>query len=708
MNDLNRSDVWIGVKEGGNLLGITDRAVKKNCKSGKYVTQLVRGNGGLQYRIALSSMPVEVQMRWRKEHGFASENQVDDGFERDESGVKSFDEMPEKASLEARLKYDVVRLYQEAIAKAKHGQILAAKDAFVERFNSGEWPSLLQQLGTIAWKTIDCHWVKKLKAADGRPSALAPQYRYVRAGSSVVGISALQAQVILGFYQRSTQDVKVSEVVRRSNTKLREMGTEQVSESRVRRFLKEYTVDHASEVTMMRAGEKAYEDSCAPWIKRNPDKILPGDILIADGHTLNFTVQDPVRRKNRRMTVIFHEDMRTKTIAGWEIMPTESTQAIAASLRRSMLWLGYLLTGDEDAALVPRTMMLDNGKAFKSKYFCGLGDKTLESSGVAGLFDELRPYGFKGVQFARAYHGQTKPVERSFGMFAELERSVSSYTGTSIAYKPARLMRGEFLHRDLAEILQTNVVPTLEEAHYLVALWVHEHHQREGKQSRYLNGKSHYDALDEGFEKLRESDDLAGRIISGDELRFLMMQEVTRSVKRNGIRLFDRWFLSPELHDLAKGERELVVRYDLDRMDRIAVYHPNGEYLCVATEWCPEGGVHPQARLLGSKEDQEAFAAVAKQQAELRNGTKKRVRQSVLAAAKKGFGDFVGREVAPDVARLRATADAEQLRREQAARKRTGTDDNLEIPAEYILLPDAVSEEEDFGKKYGMSKYDLW
>jgi putative transposase len=695
--DLKDSDVWLSIKDVAHLTGDPERTIKHRCKHQKYVSpspRLVSGNGGLQYRISLSSLPESAQMAWREQHGLAPECDLVE----DDQAVPSFDQMSVRASEEARLKYDVIRVYQEAISEAKHGLKLAAKEAFEQRFNGGEWPVLLEKIGPISWRSIDTHWLPKLREAGGRPSSLAPQYKYTRTGRSVVGISALQAQIVLGYYQNPNA-LKISEIVRRANRKLHQMGKEKVSESRVRRFLKEYTADHGAAVVMARQGEKAYEDTCAPWIKRNPELILPGDLLVADGHVLNFTVQDPLRRKARRMTLIFHEDMRSKAVVGWEIMPTESTQAIAASFRRAMLWMGYLLTGDEDAALVPRSMMLDNGKAFKSKYFSGLPG-TLKESGVAGLFEELRPYGFAGVQFARAYHGQTKPVERTFGMFAELERGVASYTGTSIAMKPARLMRGEFLHRDLAELLQANVAPTLEEAHLMVAMWVHEHHQMTSSKSRYLEGKSRYEVLEEGFVRLMERDGeaLKGRIISESELRYLMMRETTRTLHRNGLSLFGRQYLSPELHDMAKGQRELVIRYDLDRLDRVAVYHPNGEYLCIAPEWCADGGVHPAVKLLGSGDDEAKFEAAARVQAEMRNGTKTQTRRSILAAAEAGFGGFVGREIAPAVARLKARGEGEE--RLAAARQKTGTDDGREIELEqrrrrlYALMSPADPDED--------------
>lgn len=237
----------------------------------------------------------------------------------------------------------------------------------------------------------------------------------------------------------------------------------------------------------------------------------------------------------------------------------------------------------------------------------------------------------------------------------------------------------------------------------MVAMWVHEHHQVTSSKSRYLDGKSRYEVLEDGFAKLmeREGEALKGRIISENELRFLMMQETTRTLRRNGLSLFGRQYLSPELHDMAKGQRELVIRYDLDRLDRVAVYHPNGEYLCIAPEWCPDGGVHPAAKLLGSGDDVARFEAAARVQADMRNGTKKQTRRSMLAAAESGFGGFVGREIAPAVARLKAQGEEEE--RKAARQLKTGTDEAMEIPAEYrIVEPDRPDEQ------FRIRKQDLW
>jgi putative transposase len=691
--DLHGSEVWLSCREGSNLIGVSGQAIRKACKAGKYTTRLVNGNGGARYEIALSSIPENAQMVWRKQHGLMPERKE---VERDQD-MRLFDEMPVHVAELTQLKFTVVKLYQKAFEHAGHGQKITAKEAFQTRFNCGEWPHLLEKIGSISWRSIDTHWIPKLRESGGLPTSLAPQYRYTRTGRAQVGITALEAQIILGYYLSDNKRT-VADVVKKTNRRLKELGQEPVTESRVRRWIKQYEADHGAMVDMAREGEKFYEDHHAPWMKRNPELWLPGDRLVADGHILNFNVQDPVRRKARRMALIFHEDEASKAIVGWEIMPTESTQAIASSLRRAMLWMGFLLTGDENAAFVPRQLQHDNGTAFKAKFLRGLPGDTLQETGVGGMFEQLRPYGFLGCQFSRPYHGQTKQVERSWRQFASLERDMSSYTGSSIEMKPARLLRGEFMHRDLAKVLGGNIVPTLEEAHMLVAMWVHEHNQDTNTaRSRYLKGRSRYEALEDGFAKLmeRDGDMMKSRIISETELRFLMMRTETRTLRRNGISLFGKEYISPTLHDMAKGARELIVRYDFDRMNEIAVYHPNGEFIGMAEEWCRNGGHHPAALVTGTVSQAAEYRKDAAFQAELRNGTKKAVRKSVLALAESGFGGFANREIAPAVARLHAQGEA--ARKQEKRLLKTGTDASMEIPAEFILLPDEPKKEEDFG-----------
>ena len=111
-NHLCGSGALLTVLEAANLIGISIQAVQKNCKARKYVTQLVQGNGGMQYRIAISSLPIDAQMRWRKEHGFMPEKVE----ELTAKTCKPFDEMSEQQRQKALDRYDLVTAYQKAIA----------------------------------------------------------------------------------------------------------------------------------------------------------------------------------------------------------------------------------------------------------------------------------------------------------------------------------------------------------------------------------------------------------------------------------------------------------------------------------------------------------------------------------------------------------------------------------------------------------------
>jgi hypothetical protein len=65
----NTSQIWISVKQAVSILNISDRAVRKNCSTGKYTTMPIDGNGGKQYNILLSSLPIQAQTKYYSEKG---------------------------------------------------------------------------------------------------------------------------------------------------------------------------------------------------------------------------------------------------------------------------------------------------------------------------------------------------------------------------------------------------------------------------------------------------------------------------------------------------------------------------------------------------------------------------------------------------------------------------------------------------------------
>ena len=100
---------------------------------------------------------------------------------------------------------------------------------------------------------------------------------------------------------------------------------------------------------------------------------------------------DPETGKATRMTLLLFFDGASNHPLGWEIMPTENTDCISAAFRRTCLVLGKF----------PRVVYLDNGRAFRAKFFKGCPD--FEQAGFLGLYKDL------GCEVIHAwpYHGQS-------------------------------------------------------------------------------------------------------------------------------------------------------------------------------------------------------------------------------------------------------------------------------------------------------------
>ena len=71
-----------------------------------------------------------------------------------------------------------------------------------------------------------------------------------------------------------------------------------------KRFAEHFKKNNYAEWTLKREGIKAYHDKVEPYIERDISKIEVGDVIIADGHVLNFQVINPFTGKPTRATLV--------------------------------------------------------------------------------------------------------------------------------------------------------------------------------------------------------------------------------------------------------------------------------------------------------------------------------------------------------------------------------------------------------------------
>ena len=477
----------------------------------------------------------------------------------------------------ALAKYDLLAAYQTHMKKGKHGNKAKLRKSFMQAYNAGlSYPKIFELVGKTSWKTIE-GWKAKLKENNKDCFCLADSRGSYRRGACT--LTKEQQEILLRCALHPNRP-KIAESIRMAWAVMHAQGVQNGRhESTYRRWLTNWR-DHNYHIWVFtREGAKAWNDKCAMYIERDYNLINVGDVVVADGHVLNFEIINPFTGKPKRMTLLVWIDMKSTYPLGWEIMPTENVQTIHSALRRAIITLGKY----------PQVAYLDNGKAFRARFFTETSQ--FDETGINGLYERL---GMKTI-FAWPYHGQSKTVERFFGSFAELERWAPTYVGTSIDKKPPRMMRGERLHRRVYDNLVGDAGITLEQAHRAIAAWFDEYARRP-KTSGHLAGKTPLEVYLEG----------RGPGIDHAELHYLMMERTVRHIRRNGIRLLGQNYYDPALY----GRRQpVVIKYDLQDPSAIYVFEPSGDFICAAHQ---VDKIHPAANALGDSKHQKALVEAIK------------------------------------------------------------------------------------------------
>lgn len=485
-------------------------------------------------------------------------------------------------------KYALVKEYLAYLNRAERKRKTAARDEFMVLYRAGQWPELYAALGDTSWKTIE-GWKRSIIRSEGNPLALIDCRGKHLKGSSKV--TAEQAEILRTFAYHPNK-MRISTVIRWAKKVMAARNMPPLSDATCRRFLDKLRDSDYPKWVFYRQGEQALEDECGYTIRRDWGKVDVGDLVTADGHKCNFNVINPATGKPARPTLILFYDCKSNMPLGWSLMFSENTEAIHVALMRSILVLGK----------IPQVVYLDNGRAFKGEHFT----KSLDEGLVAGLYAQL------GIMtmFATAYHGQSKPVERFFGTMLEFESLLPTYTGNSIDNKPARMHRGEKLHRRLWEqYCASTSALSLRQANEILAAWLDDYAMQ--PQRGHLDGFCPAEIFTAG----------KGPGVDRDSLTALMMKAEIKHISKTGITFQGAEYYHPALY----GRRErVVIRYDLMDTSCLYVFDSNGAYICKATL---QAGTHPAARLLGTEED----LAVLEQEL----ATKNRLKTSTVGEARK-------------------------------------------------------------------------
>lgn len=507
-------------------------------------------------------------------------------------------------------RYNLVNCYRDYCEANKEKGIVSAKREYVELCNDGILCcDAVEIVGKVSFSTLE-KWNKLLNDNNNIMDCLAPERRESKGSSLLMEHQQLMTELFC-----SPNAYSVASCYRIACGVWRSKGISVPTEISCRRFLEKWAHENASIAIFKRKGMKALKDNQLPTIMRDPNSLEFMDVIVADGRKMDFSIVHPDTGKSCRPIMVAWQDMRTKLILGFELMLTENTMGVVSSFRQACLNAGALC--GFDGAVLPRSVYMDNGRAFKNKI---LNEEIDLKSSIGGLFERLKEFGLEHVQYAKPYNASSKVIERSFADFGELDKLVSSYCGNSITNKPARMLRNEIWHKNEYEkAVNKHGTPTLWGAYTFIEWWVGNYNRRISN-GKYLNGKSPITLAASQIPDI----DFTSRLLPSHELDYMMLNTKVARLKRNGFNINGTWYYNALFSMVAKGgDVEYIVKYDILKNDKVLVYHEDGTYWCEATTWIGQQ-VHGMAAL-GSEADR----------AKLNNAltAQRQIEKSVVSAA---------------------------------------------------------------------------
>ena len=579
------NNIYINIKDVAEAKGLKSTRslrLELNKNESKYISREIKVNGGTSYEILFSSLEPELQDKLRKN-------------EKKSTALVPLNYQPpqfvsDQAKMTANFRLNIIIALIKF--RNKYSTKKQADSDFLDLYNSGLYlPKAYKFIGSISLGTLH-RWLRKYEKHESA-ECLQPNYKYSKQGEYNSILNDEMKQILLTLLLHPSR-YNYGKAIKLTKEILKKRGYEQLPcDLSFKRYAENFRKNNYAEWVLRREGMKAYHDKVEPYIERDISKIEVGDVIVADGHVLNFQVINPFTGRPTRATLVGFLDWKSTALVGYEIMMTESTQCIASALRNAIINLG----------LIPKVVYQDNGKAFKSRFFQNVD---FQEDLFNGVYANLNIHSV----FAKPYNARAKVIERFFREFQEeLEKGMPSYIGTSIEDKPAWLKRGEKLHAEWHKKLTDNHIPTVSEASKYINSWIEFHNNQPCPNDRTKTIKECLNSVQKQNIDVQRLDDL-------------MMKTEGRTINKHGITFLNMHYRSEAI----LGIRDKVnIRYSLFDLSKVNVYSKKGEFICVAHR---VQKVHPMARVLGTVKDMEEYKYQYEKQQKIKNRLVKQIKKT--------------------------------------------------------------------------------
>ena len=314
------NETYIDIKRIAEIKGLkSTRSIRIAIQKGKYIAREVKVNGGTSYEILYSSLEPEIQEKLEDEEIKTTvlipvENKI------------NF--VSENAKMNALARVDIVTALMNI--RTKYPTKKEADDMFLDLYNSGMYlPQVFKFVGTISIGTLH-RWVKAYENYGTK--GLLPQRKTNQLGEYNSKLNDEMKKVFLTYLLHPNK-FSIGKSISLTKHILEKRGYEDIPcNLTFRRFAEHFKKQNYSKWIIMREGEKAYHDKVEPYIERDISKLEVGDVLIADGHVLNFQVINPFTGRPTRATLVGFLDWKSTALVGYEICNFKSRSNTESSL----------------------------------------------------------------------------------------------------------------------------------------------------------------------------------------------------------------------------------------------------------------------------------------------------------------------------------------------------------------------------------------
>ncbi len=541
---------YLTVKEAAELKNCSVQYIKKLCKDGAIQAEVKLHPQNKQpcYMIPVSALPENLQLKWykqkRTEAGLLPE-QPEDNPEKHEKATapqRTFEELSADEREEVTLWSEIVREWQGLRStysgsktefdklyvgkcQLEHQEIKVSTDILYRKWNAyrnNDIEALIDKRG--AWNKGNCTI----------PAPVWDAFLWYWLDESKPTASLCYRNTLewtKEFYPELTCEIPTERSFRRQIDR---------------------DVDYALKV-LMREGEKAFNDRCAPYAMRMYDKLKPNDCWIADNHTFDIISLDGETKHRLYLTAFL--DAKSGVLTGWNITESPSSQSTILALRHGILRFG-----------IPKCIYVDNGREFLTHDVGGKGHRArasmAEQPEPPTIFKRL------GIEMRNAIvrNARAKPIERTFKTVKEqFSKLWSGFCGGTILERPESLKRR----------IKNGEIPCDYEIRDVFDAWIDGEYncQEYGGSERCYKGLSRIDVWNKAI--------IAAKRANPDDLNLMLMRSTRhQKIKRNGVFVTvcgeKIWYMHPE-QTIMNLEHEVYVHYDPADLRKVRIYDATTE-----------------------------------------------------------------------------------------------------------------------------------